>query len=62
MNTFDHFSKEGWLLVCAGRFKYYGCDDEQAAYMAELCLDSVDGDVTYDPVDCADEEVSYWVD
>lgn len=55
-------NKQEWLNACAERFKHYGCNDEEANYMAELCLDSNEGDITYDPLDCADEEVSYWID
>lgn len=55
-------NKQEWLNECAERFRFYGCSDEESFYMAELCLDSVDDDITYDPVDCADEEVSYWVE
>ncbi len=55
-------NKQEWLDACAKQFRKYGCNDQESVYMAELCLDSVDGDLSYDPVDCADEEVSYWVD
>lgn len=55
-------SKQEWLNQCAERFRDYGCDQKDADYLALCCLENVDGDLTYDPVDCADEEVTYWGD
>jgi len=53
-------NKQEWLNACANEFRKYGCNEEESQYMAELCLDSIDGDLSYGPADCADEEVSYW--
>lgn len=54
-------SRKEWLEACAARFKHYGCTYREAMYMAEICLDDMcEGDLTYDPVEAADEDVSYW--
>jgi hypothetical protein len=54
-------SKEEWLLQCSLHLQRYGCEEDEAAELAETLLEETcEGDITYDPVQIANEEVSYW--
>jgi hypothetical protein len=64
MHNAQDMTKEKWLADCAARFKQRVSDmtDEEAKWQADLALESVDGDLTEHPSDCADEELSCWTD
>lgn len=54
-------SKEDWLLRCSLRLQLYGYEAGIAREVAETLLkDICGGDTSYDPLQVADEEVSYW--
>lgn len=53
--------KQEWLDRCAAQLKKRGgLDDVSAAEVAEGCLELWDGDLTQNPEDVADEEMSCW--
>lgn len=55
--------KEEWLTTCAARFETRaGLNLELARSFAEASLEVVDGDLTENPEDAADEEMSCWTD
>ena len=55
--------KEEWLTKCAARFEARGgLNLEKARYFAEASLENLDFDLTEDPEDAADEEMSCWTD
>jgi hypothetical protein len=62
-NTED-MTKEKWLADCAARFKQRVPDanDEFCNEQAEICFESIGGDLTEIPADCADEELSNWTE
>lgn len=54
-------TKQEWLKKAFDRFKYYGCSDLQARYLADaVFIDTCQSDTSYDPVEAVNEEVSYW--
>lgn len=55
--------KEEWLTRCAARFETRaGLSLELARSFAEVSLEIVDGDLTENPEDAADEEMNCWTD
>jgi hypothetical protein len=53
--------KQEWLQKCAARFaERSGIHPDDAKYDAEMCLGMVGGDLTEDPDEVADEEMSNW--
>jgi len=50
-----------WLRACSLHLvQKYHFTDVEATELAETILDSVDSVLDYDPVESADEEMSYW--
>lgn len=55
--------KQEWLDKCAAQFVARGgMTAPEAVLSAEACLEFCDSDLTEDPVDAADEEMSNWGD
>lgn len=55
--------KEEWIRRCAARFEQRGgLHLNQARDFAEACLENLDGDLTENPEDAADEDMTYWGD
>jgi len=55
--------KDEWLKKCAARFEERAASTPgEAMELAEIQLDALDGDLTEDPVDAADEEMSCWTE
>lgn len=55
--------KDEWLKRCAARFvERAAMTADEAMEFAEIELDALDGDLTEDPVDAADEEMSCWTE
>lgn len=55
--------KEEWIRRCAARYEERaGLHCLQACDIAEACLENLDGDLTENPEDAADEDLSYWHD
>ena len=53
--------KDEWLKKCAARFEERAATTPgESMELAEIQLDALDGDLTEDPVDAADEEMSCW--
>lgn len=60
----ETITREAWLQQCSDRFMQRVRDitRNQASEFAEVCLENIDGDLSEDPVECADEDMSYWTD
>lgn len=60
----EGMTKELWLKRCAARLTARVPDliAEDANYIAEACLENLDGDLMEHPEDAADEELSNWGD
>ncbi len=53
--------KEGWLTKCAARFETRGgLPLKQARDFAESALENLDGDLTENPEEAADEDMTRW--
>ncbi len=56
-------NKEEWLTRCAARFATRGgLHLKQARDFAEAALENLNGDLTENPEEAADEDMSYWTD
>lgn len=54
-------NKSEWLEACAARFiEKAKVERDFAVEAAEACLENVEGDLSENPVECADEEMSCW--
>lgn len=52
-----------WLKKCAARFQERaGVSEKEARSLAKSQLENLKGDLTEDPVDAADDEMSCWTD
>lgn len=60
----EGMNEELWLTRCAAQFKKRCPEltDDQCTYQAKVCFESAGCDLTEDPEDCADEEMSEWND
>lgn len=55
--------KQEWIAKCADRYgEKAKCDRPFAESMAEACFENIDGDLTEDPADTADEDMSCWAE
>lgn len=53
--------KEEWLMKCAARFETLGgLHIKQARDFAEAALENLDGDLTENPEEAADEDMTRW--
>ncbi len=53
--------RKEWISKCAAIFQTKALLERTTANeMAEACLENIDGDLTENPVDCANEEMSCW--
>ena len=53
--------KEEWLTKCAARFETRGgLHLKQARGFAEAALENLDGDLTENPEEAADEDMTRW--
>lgn len=52
-----------WLSRCAAQYmKRIGMSEEDARDAAKAALENLDNDLTENPEDAADEDLSYWQD
>lgn len=56
-------TKTEWLSRCAARFQQRGCMElNEAMKVAEASLENLDNDLTENPEDAADEDLTRWQD
>jgi hypothetical protein len=54
-------TREQWLARCAARFASVAAIEEPGATeLAEIQLENLKGDLTENPEEAADDEMSYW--
>jgi hypothetical protein len=60
----EGMTEELWISKCAAQFRKVcpSMTDEECSGLAEICFESVGGDLMEVPEDCADEEMSEWTD
>jgi hypothetical protein len=57
----NSLTKEQWIERCAKRLQEVAhLDAGMAHYIAESQLENLRGDLTENPEDAADDEISYW--
>ena len=55
------WDKQAWVSRCADRYvEQSKCDRDLAESMAEASLENLAGDLTEDPIEAADEDMSCW--
>lgn len=54
-------SKDEWLQRCAARYQHRaGIEASEAMSCAEASLENLDGDLTENPEEAADEDLTCW--